>query len=446
MNVQGNLLPIDVDGDGTYELLHYNGYRTMRVYRQDGRKLWQIDNPKGRVHRTNVHRDAIAVLDTDGDGTQEILHCWVDPATGKRKLVRRDGATGLPLAMSKPIDGVGAECQIAVYRMTGSANPLLFLACNAPLASNFTRNFVDGWSYTNVFDMALKRLWSRTTCNAGHYPKPLDTDNNGTAEAVFVGEYLYDAAGNLLCTLPGWGTYHVDSMSIGEFDPTLPGAEVLTVGATGTRLYSAAGCPQRWMLKNAVIRNPQHTQAVQFDRKSPPVLFVRQKRSEPLRITYRISAQGVVLSSYSDLSPTVPVPQENANLDGAPAAEDLVTWFGQVLDANGARRLTVDWFWKLQTLLPGEETLGPFDQWASVPVAFDLDHDGVSELIVWGRERIRSASWHPCHTLESAGRSPAARSGITTRYRCCKRSETTGQGTPTWQGGLAGHRCWLSSS
>lgn len=388
VNVQGNVLPIDVDGDGIYEILHYNGFRTMRVYKQDGTKLWQIDNAKGRVHRTYVHRDAIAVLDTDGDGKQEIMHCWVEPGSGKRMLVRRDGMKGKVLASVGPVDKVGSECQIAVYRLTGSATPLLFLARPAPLSSGCTRNYIDEWSYTSVYDMVLKPVWSRTTCNAGHYPKPLDADNDGTAEAIFVGKYLYDGAGTLLCTLPGWGTDHVDSMAVGEFDPLLPGREVLTVGMTGTRLFSAAGCKQRWLLKNAVIRNPQNVQAVQLDRHTQPALFVRQKHSEPLRKTYRVSAQGVVLSSYSDLSPIEPNPQQNANLDGAPAAEDFLALFGQVLDANGARRLSVDWYWKLQTLLPGEETLSPFDQWGSVPVAFDLDRDGIDELVVWGRERI----------------------------------------------------------
>ncbi|MFO1037699.1 MAG: hypothetical protein U1E45_12700 [Geminicoccaceae bacterium] len=387
VNVRGGLLPIDADGDGTYEFLHYNGYRIMRVYAQDGRKLWQIDNPNGRLHRTFVHRDALAVLDTNGDGRQEIIHCWVDPATGKRKLVRRDGASGLPLAMSKPIDGVGAECQMGVYKPLGATAPIVFLSRQAPKAAGCTRNYVDEWSSVTAYDMNMNPLWSRVTCNAGHYPKPLDADGDGTPEAIFVGKYLLDYAGKLLCTLPGWGTDHVDSMTVGDFDPALPGFEVLAVGQTGTRFYSA-DCTPRWTLTTKLIRNPQNSAAVRLDRGSGPVLLVRQRGSEPLRITYRVSAQGVILSSYSDLSPLEPIPQQNADLDGAPANEDLLVWFGQVLDVAGNRRLTVDWYWNLQTLLPGEELLIPYDQWSSAALSFDLDHDGQDELTVWGRERI----------------------------------------------------------
>ena len=59
-NVRGNVYPIDVDGDGRFEFIHFNGYRFMRAYDRTGRKLWQIDNPSGRVHRDMMHRDTLA--------------------------------------------------------------------------------------------------------------------------------------------------------------------------------------------------------------------------------------------------------------------------------------------------------------------------------------------------------------------------------------------------
>ena len=47
VNVRGGVYPIDVNGNGTFELLHFNGYRVMRAYGVRGRKLWQVDNPQG---------------------------------------------------------------------------------------------------------------------------------------------------------------------------------------------------------------------------------------------------------------------------------------------------------------------------------------------------------------------------------------------------------------
>ncbi|MFZ1428346.1 MAG: hypothetical protein WAS21_16415, partial [Geminicoccaceae bacterium] len=91
-NVRGNLYPIDISGSGQFGFVHFNGYRYMRVYDRTGRKLWQIDNPSGRVHRDFIHRDTLAVLDSDGNGTQEIAHCWV--SGGRKQLVLRSGSTG----------------------------------------------------------------------------------------------------------------------------------------------------------------------------------------------------------------------------------------------------------------------------------------------------------------------------------------------------------------
>jgi hypothetical protein len=81
-------------------------------------------------------------------------------------------------------------------------------------------------------------------------------------------------------------------------------------------------------------------------------------------------------------------PSQNANLDGAPAAEDRVTGFGQVVDGEGRRRLTVDWYWGLQDLTPAERDLDPREQWSRNPFAFDLDGDGRDELVVWGRRKL----------------------------------------------------------
>jgi hypothetical protein len=48
LNVRGNVYPIDVDGNGAFGLLHFNGYRVMRVYSRDGNKLWQVKSPPAR--------------------------------------------------------------------------------------------------------------------------------------------------------------------------------------------------------------------------------------------------------------------------------------------------------------------------------------------------------------------------------------------------------------
>ena len=108
----------------------------------------------------------------------------------------------------------------------------------------------------------------------------------------------------------------------------------------------------------------------------------------PLRGTVVDAAAGRVVGGYVDDSEMIAAPSQNANLDGAPAVEDRVTTFGQVVDGRGRRRLTVDWYWGLQELTPAEEDLDPRERWSRNPFAFDLDDDGRDELVVWGRRRL----------------------------------------------------------
>jgi hypothetical protein len=70
------------------------------------------------------------------------------------------------------------------------------------------------------------------------------------------------------------------------------------------------------------------------------------------------------------------------------AAEDLVTWYGQVIDRFGRLRLDTSWYWNLQALSAAEASLPPGDQWAEAPLIVDLDGDGRDEIVTWGRRLL----------------------------------------------------------
>jgi hypothetical protein len=387
-NARGNLYPIDVDADGVYEFLHFNGYRVMRAYRQDGTKLWEVRNPNGRTHEFDEKRDTLAVLDHDGDGRQEILHCW--RGGGSKILVLRNGATGkvlrqLTLAGDRPSE----DCHVAAFAMVGTSQPVVLVARRAPASAACNQPYVDVFARVTAFTPDLRQLWDRTTCGAGHYVWPLDENGDGIAEAVFVGKYLLHATGRLICTLSGFtGPYgHVDSLVATDLDPSRPGFEVVAVGQAGTRFYSAAGCRLRWSLSNAVLKNPQHVNAAKTGA-GPPTLHVHQKRTEPLHATYLLNAAGTILGSFNDTEYSKRTQIANANLDGAPGAEDRVTRYGQVITESGQLRLDDSWYWNLQSLTPAERLLPPTDQWAVVPLVFDLDADGDDEIVTWGRKLV----------------------------------------------------------
>lgn len=402
-NVYGNVYPIDVAGDGAFGFVHFNGYRVIRAYGPNGVKLWQVDNPAGRVHRSPAHRDTMAVFDTDGDGTQEIVHCW--SAGNSQLLVLRDGEHGNVLK-SVVVAGqpANSECQLAAFAFEGATQPRvrILVAGKAPASAGCKQNYADVFSYITAYNADLSLAWTATTCDAGHYPRPLDEDGDGLAEAVFIGKYLYNWSGARLCTLPGFGTDHVDSMVVANLDSSLSGHEVLTVGITGTRLYRAKSCTMRWSIPTSTINNAQQTSFARMRDANGPVtsLIVTTKLNTgvygppiyPLR-AYTLSATGTIVSQYSetynDTFRLVTPPIQNANLDGATSSEDRLVSFGQVVDPAGVRRLTVDWYWNLQTLTPAEQAVtDPATKWTRTPFAFDLDNDGRDELVVWGRHKL----------------------------------------------------------
>ncbi|MFO1038636.1 MAG: hypothetical protein U1E45_17500 [Geminicoccaceae bacterium] len=389
VNVRGNIYPIDVDKDGTWELLHFNGYRLMRVLRQDGTKLWQIGNPDGRVHRDNVHRDTLAIIDVDGDGDQDIVHCWSAPGSQKRFLVARAGRTGQVIRQI-PLPGTAdSECQIAVFNMQG-AGTTIFVAANANPDANCHGNFIDRWARTLAFNLSFAKRWERSTCESGHYLWPVGAGPGRTTAAVAIGKYIVDSAGKLICTLKEFGKDHVDSMAVGDLDPASPGLEIVAVGATGTRAYGyVPGKPCRflWSIPNSVIPGQQHAIMAKLDPSSPGLsVAIRTEGSMQAREgTYLVDRHGHVLRFNANQRFA---PVENANLDGALGTDELAGGEGWVMGPTGNIRLDDTWYRKLDHLSASEQRLSRYDQWTYRPVWFDLQGDGRDELITWGRHMI----------------------------------------------------------
>lgn len=398
LNVGGTLYPIRWNSKAAFGFVHSNGYRMMRVYAADGHKVWQVDNPGGRVHRDTVHSDALAVFDVNGDGAQDVVHCWSRPGLSTKELIVRDGRNGRILnEVSLTGQPKSDECHIAAFRVAGTDRPYLFVAGKAPAAKGCVNNYEDTFSQTIVFradPTRLTKLWERTTCGAGHYAYPLDRDGNGRADAVFVGKYLFALNGTLLCTLPGWGTDHVDSMVVADLNGAFPGLEVLTAGYSGVRLFHAIDCTLAWKINNKTIIHPQHVTATRLQASGNALdLLVTQKLAdaglgEVAQHVSTIDGSGQIIGNYVDTTRIFATPLQNANLDGASMLEDRMTTFGQVVDGNGNYRLTTAWYWNLGRLTALEKLLDVRDQWARSPFAFDLDNDGRDELIVWGRHAL----------------------------------------------------------
>jgi hypothetical protein len=391
-NVRGGVYPIDADGDGKHEFLHYNGYRFMRVYDAGGAKRWQANNPAGRVHDDTIHRDTLAVMDIDGDRKQEIIHCWANQKTGRKQLVIRRGANGSVVRQVDLDASKSDSCQLGAFYVTGRATPIVLVAHRAKAAAACPRNFTQYWARTVAYDVDLNRLWERDTCDAGHYVYPVDAAFDGYADAIFVGRHLLNVDGTKRCNFPFWGADHADAVNVADFDPARPGPEALVMGASGLQMVDPRSCAVLWTLPKTVIRNVQHLGVAWLDpNAATPTITVRMKGTEAEPKVYMLDGKGKIVGTFATGMIRSFIPMQNANLDNALGSDDLVGMFGQVADRFGKIRLTKDWYWKLKGTkvkeVPGEYP-DSYDRWAPAPVVADLDRDGRHEMVTWSQSLI----------------------------------------------------------
>ena len=388
LNVRGNVYPIDVDGDGDYGFVHFNGFRYMRIYGGGGKKLWQIENPGGRVHRDAMHRDTLAVLDADGDGDQDLVHCWVEG--GKKVLLVRRGETGAVLRRAVLDGSPSDECQIAAFRVTGRGTPLILVSARNKSGCGTAGNYIDTWGRTLAFDVNLNEVWDRNTCAAGHYVYPVDENADGVAERIFIGKHLYEPNGSRVCTAD-IGNTHADGVAVADLDPGRSGLEAVLTGANGVKAVSVArNCAAIWAVPTGTIRNPQHIALAKLDPATAiPSIVVHQRGTEPDPTIYFLNGRGQVQAKYAKSKINTEMPYQNANLDGATGSDELMIFFGRVLDRSGKIRLGTDWYWNLKG--SKVKLIAPptgFDRWAPYPIVMDLDHDGRDEIVTWGQSLI----------------------------------------------------------
>jgi hypothetical protein len=399
-NVYSSLLPIVVDdqdddgGGGRFGFVQWNGFRFMQLWDRGGERRWRVENRSGRLHdlEKGTHRDTAAILDLDGDGRQDIAHCWMED--GQRKLIYRRGRDGKVIA-SAPLVGSALECHVAAFRMAKPERTILLVAERNRGADRGScpHNFLGDWSRTLAYDLHGNKLWERNTCDAGHHVWPLDEDQDGRAEAVFVGKYLLRGDGSLQCELAGWPRKdHVDGLSIADLDPdpSRPGLEAVAVGQFGgTALFRAATCRQIWRIPTRIIRNPQHVAVAKLDARSrAPLIQVDERGVVPGARSFVLDGRGRILAArQNDV-----MAMQNANLDGVLGVDESVGSFGVVTDRFGQVRLSRAWYWNLRGRRVRETRSGPYpdnyNRWQAFPLVFDWDRDGRDEIVTWGQSLI----------------------------------------------------------
>jgi hypothetical protein len=389
-NTYSSVLPLDFNANGTSEFLHWNGHRIMRLWGGAGNKIWQITNSSGRRQSSEAytHRDSAAILDLNGDGRDDVLHCW--QSGSERLLVARNGVNGKEIrraSLAGQSNSAASYCLISVYRKQSDKKPIVLVSQQQSGGSSAcsNKNYMDNWVRVVAYDTNLKKLWSTDTCHAGHQTAEVDADNDGYAEYVFVGKYALDFNGKIRCTLKGWSSGdHVDAIRVGKLDPDSSRITAVAVGMTGGGGFDASNCNRLWSYPKEVV-NPQELAIAQLDPAPKPLSITVTQRGSNTTKTHVLDRNGKVVRTIGYRV----VPLQNAELDGDKRTDELFSMFGTVFSGAGKKLLSSDWYWNLKgSKVKTVSSSNEYDKWVAFPLLFDVDKDGREEIVTWGQSLI----------------------------------------------------------
>jgi len=282
----------DVDGDGVYEILlkwdptnskdnSFSGVTDnvlIDCYKLNGTRLWRVD--LGRNIRAGAHYTQMAFYDFDGDGKAEFMCKTADGTkdakgkvigdasadyrnsggyilTGPEFLTVFNGLTGEAMATANYIPArgnVGSWGDTYGNRVDRFRVGVAYLDGKKPTAlfcrGYYTRLVIAAWDWRGG---KLTNRWTFDgNANSGyngqgdHSLSIADVDEDGKQE-IISGAAIIDDDGKPYHTT-GYG--HGDALHVSDFDPDLPGIEVVNIqerfDKQGLYMYNAQSKKTLW--------------------------------------------------------------------------------------------------------------------------------------------------------------------------------------------------------
>jgi len=357
----------DVNDDGQLELVacevavpkaDYMRLARISVLDWNGKPLWTMgESLAGKLH---VHGGfAFNTADIDGDGHTEIL------VTRNFEILIIDGATGrIKKRAPTPQAFKGREDNFP--QTVGDS----ILVCNLR-GLDGPRDFVLKDRYRNLwaYTCELEPLW-HCHVNTGHYPRARDVDGDGKDE-IMAGYTLLAADAAPLWTVPGgepWhnsypGSEHMDSVLIERFD-TNPNGGPLQIAMAASDLGFVLLDVRGNVLAHHRVGHAQALGAARFRPDLPGRQFAIRTAWGNFHIMNLFDTDGNLLLTRELLDGNV-LP---------------VNWLGDGSALFRFSRALADGNFEPVVEIPGGGSL--------FPAAYDVNNDGVDELMVRRRGTV----------------------------------------------------------
>ena len=213
----------DLDGDGNIDMLiaqnSRHAYRnsfahisSMAAFTLDGELLWTLGRPD-EYNDVIAHDTPFQIHDIDGDGSAEVV------LVRDFKIQFLDGKTGKPERWAW-MPEAPTDNKVRPYEREVGDSIAFFNFTGDPRRQDIM--IKDRYRTFWVFDNQLEQQWSGQG-QLGHYPYPLDIDDDGLDEMV-MGFTLWDNDGTKIWSHADEYKDHSDGIVMGNFsdDPDAP--------------------------------------------------------------------------------------------------------------------------------------------------------------------------------------------------------------------------------
>ena len=233
----------DLDGDGQIDILicqmQHHGPKDsnsevgcLTAVTLDGKIIWQRGLPD--AWNDELTNDVgIQIQDLDGDGKNEVIYCQgfeiivADGKTGNTKYKAPTPKTPsyTPAPRNRFPQVLGDSMFLCDFRGRGRATDIVIK---------------DRYQTVWAFDDQLKPLWQGQCTNTGHYPYAYDVNGDGKDE-LFIGYTMFDHTGNKPWSLETTLQDHADSVAVVKLLPDAEPTQIIAGSDEGVVFADVKG-------------------------------------------------------------------------------------------------------------------------------------------------------------------------------------------------------------